>query len=256
MDPPTLLTVTRALEVLTAFLDAEELGVSSLSRRLGAPKSAVHRIVRTLAAQGFLAQSPNRRYRLGMRVLELGQACRLRTSLVQLAAPVLRELSRRAGANAHLAKLDRGEVVDIARDEYPAPLRVRKSPLLRRPAHATALGKALLAYGGAEALRQTLDNGLARLTPRTITRPDRLLAELERVRRRGYAVDNQEFDLGQRCVAAPVFDESGEAAAAISVSALITHLTEDRVPQFAAWVMEAARTLSAQLGHRAAAREA
>ena len=91
--------------------------------------------------------------------------------------------------------------------------------------------------------------GLARLTRKTITQPERFLNELARVRKRGYAVDNEEFYPGTRCVAAPVFDDSGRVVAAMSVSCLITQLTEDRVPDMAALVLDAAGHLSEQLGY-------
>lgn len=142
-----LQTIDRALDVLCAFSAREELGVSEMARSLGLPKSATHRILETLAQRGFLDRGDNRRYRLGLKVLELGNACRFRLSLVNIAQPVLRELSMHVNCNSHLAKLDGLEVVDLLRNEYPAPMRIARSPMLRRPAHCTALGKALLAFG-------------------------------------------------------------------------------------------------------------
>ncbi len=244
----SLQTLEHALDVLGVFAEKEELGVSELARRLGLHKSGIHRIVRTLASRGFVEQRPNRRYSLGVRVLELGNVYRLRLDLIRTAEPVLRQLSRQVNTNTHLARLEHGEVLDLLRVEYPAPLRVARSPILRRPAHCTALGKALLAYASPEKLNSVIEAGLPKLTRNTITQPDRLLKELERVRERGYAVDNQEFYPGIRCIAAPVFNENSEAVAAVSISGLITLVTEDRVPGFAALVMQAAREISVQLG--------
>jgi DNA-binding IclR family transcriptional regulator len=242
--------VDRALDVLCAFATSEELGISELSRRLELPKSAVHRLMSSLAARDFVARTSSRRYRLGMRILELGNICRLRLNLVKTADPLLRQLSARVGANAHLARLDGVEVVDLMRIEHPAPLRIGHSPLLRRPAHCTALGKCLLAFGPQPQVDRVLEHGLAKLTRRTITDPARLAAELVRVRQRGYAIDNEEFYAGLRCLAAPVFGESGALVAAVSVSALVTSFTEDRVESVADTLVEAARQLSMQLGYR------
>jgi DNA-binding IclR family transcriptional regulator len=113
------------------------------------------------------------------------------------------------------------------------------------------LGKALLAFSDARLAAQVAAGGLPRLTRYTITNPERFLAELERVRQRGYAVDNEEFYAGRRCLAAPVFDEHGRVAAALSISGMITDFTEDRVPAFAKIVMESAAQITEQLGHTA-----
>ncbi len=210
----------------------------------------MHRIVRALASKGFVQQRANRRYSLGLRVLELGNMYRLRLDLARNAEPILRRLSQRTNANAHLARMENSEVVDLLRVEFPTPLRVTRSPMMRRPAHCTALGKVLLAHGTEEHLQAVIRRGLPRLTGRTITQPKRLVHELERVRERGYAVDDEEFYPGIRCVAAPVFDEDSTVPAAMSVSGLITHVTQDRLPQFAEAVTHAARELSEQLGFR------
>ncbi len=175
---------------------------------------------------------------------------RLRLDMVRKAEPILRDLSRRANANTHLARLENGEVLDLLRVEYPSPLRVTKSPMLRRPPHCTALGKVLLAHGTIEEVNALFERGVARLTHKTITQPQRLLKELSRIRECGYAIDDEEFYNGIRCVAAPVFDENGDTVAAMSISGLITHVTEDRIPQLASWVMQACGDLSAQLGFR------
>jgi DNA-binding IclR family transcriptional regulator len=244
-----LQTIDRALDVLCAFGSKDEFGVSEMARVLALPKSATHRVLETLAARGFLEQGTNRRYRLGLKVLELGNVCRLRMELVNIAQPILRDLSVQANCNSHLAKLDGLEVVDLLRTEYPAPFRIARAPMLRRPAHCTALGKVLLAFGEPDLTDSVLAAGLPRLTRYTITKPDRFLAELQRIRKRGYAVDNEEFYAGRRCLAAPIFEESGRALAAVSVSAMITEITEDRVPAYARMVTASANKISEQLGY-------
>jgi IclR family transcriptional regulator, KDG regulon repressor len=243
-----LQTIDRALDVLCAFSDKDEIGISDLSRRLKLPKSAVHRVMHTLALRGFIEQGENRRYRLGLRVLELGNVCRLRTELASVGAPIVRALSVRANCNSHLAKMDGLEVVDLVRSEYPAPVRVARMAIMRRPVHCTALGKSMLAFGDGARVDAVIRAGLSRLTQRTITQPARFQGELSKIRERGFAIDNEEFYAGKRCVAAPVFDESRQVIAAVSLSGLMTQITEDRVEQFGALVMEAARRISAHLG--------
>jgi IclR family transcriptional regulator, KDG regulon repressor len=247
---PGLQTVDRALDILCAFSEKDEIGISELSRRLKLPKSAVHRVMHTLALRGFIEQGENRRYRLGLRVLELGNVCRLRMELPSVGALIVKELSVQANCNSHLAKMDGMEVVDLVRSEYPAPVRVARMPILRRPVHCTALGKAMLAFGDAAHVDVVIRAGLSRLTHRTITQPARFRGELSRIRERGFAIDNEEFYAGTRCVAAPVFDELGQVIAGLSLSALITHITEDRVEHFGSLVIEAARRISVRLGYR------
>jgi IclR family transcriptional regulator, KDG regulon repressor len=247
-----LQTIDRALDVLAAFGSKHEFGVSEMARSVGLPKSATHRILSTLAERGFLEQGANHRYRLGLKVLELGNACRLRMGVATIAKPIMENLSIQTNCNSHLAKLDGIEVVDLLRTEYPAPFRIGRTAMLRRPAHCTALGKALLAFSDARVAAEVAAAGLPRLTRYTITNPERFAAELERVRQRGYAVDNEEFYAGRRCLAAPIFDEHGRVAAAISVSGMITDVTEDRVPAFAKIVMDSASQITDQLGHTAA----
>ena len=246
-----LQTIDRALDVLAAFASKHEFGVSDMARAVGLPKSATHRILSTLTERGFLEQGSNHRYRLGLKVLELGNACRLRMGLTTIAQPIMESLSIQTNCNSHLAKLDGIEVVDLLRTEYPAPFRIGRTAMLRRPAHCTALGKALLAFSDPRLAAEAAAAGLPRLTRYTITNPERFQAELERVRQRGYAVDNEEFYAGRRCLAAPVFDEHGRVAAALSVSGMITDVTEDRVPAFAKIVIESASQITEQLGHTA-----
>jgi DNA-binding IclR family transcriptional regulator len=247
--------VEHALDILACFLQKEDMGVTDLSRRLNISKSATHRLVQTLAGRGFLEQTEQRRYQLGFALIELGNAYRCRMELTRIAEPILNRLSRRLQGNAHLAKLDGDEVVDLIRIENPSPVRLNRIAVLRRPAHATALGKVLLAGLGEEEKQRLSSRKLARLTRATITDPARLLEELRRVREKGYAVDNEEYSEGIRCLAAPVFDESGTVVAAVSVTGVVSHLTCDRVPAFAQETCRSAAEISRRLGYRAAGAE-
>lgn len=248
-----LQSVNRALDIVCAIAERHELGISELTRKLVFSKSTVHRVLQTLTTRGFVERTRSGRYRLGLKVLELGNSYRFQLDLVEIAEPILKELSQLLNANTHLAKLDQTEVVDLTRVEYPMPVRVAKFSILRRPAHCTGLGKVLLAYSGKATLDQALQK-LSKLTAKTITQPQRFLQELRRIRELGYGIDNEEFSLGIRCVAAPVFSDTSEVIAAISVSALITHLTYDKVPEFVKHVMRSAHEVSTRLGYRALAK--
>jgi len=246
----SLHSVDRALALLSAFAEREEFGVAELGTRLGIAKSVVHRLLHTLCARGFVEKTQSRRYRLGIRILELGNAYRIRMDLVRTGEALLHRFSRECNANVHLAKLDSEhvEVVDLVRVEFPYPIRVAKFSIFRRPATCTALGKAMLAFGDPADFERAVSFGLRKMGPNSITRPAALRAELDQIAERGWAVDNEEFSSGIRCVAAPVFDETGRAVAAVSVSGLITHITEDRIEYYARLTVSMAQQLSTRIG--------
>lgn len=243
-------SVDRALALLSAFSEREEYGVAELGTRLGIAKSVVHRLLLTLTSRGFVEKTEGRRYRLGIRILELGNAYRMRMDLVRTGEALLHRFSRECDANVHLAKLDseHAEVIDLVRVEFPYPVRVAKFPILRRPATCTALGKVLIAFGQPQDFESAVASGLRKMGPNSITKPAALRAELDRISERGWGVDDEEFSAGIRCVAAPVFDETGRAVAAVSVSGLITHITKDRIDHYAQLTVNMAQQLSTRIG--------
>jgi len=251
-------TVTNALALLEAFESAPSLGVSELSRRLALHKNNVFRLLATLEERGFVEQEPGGdRYRLALRCLELGQAFVRSRNLLREAQPLLDALAAELGESAHLAVLSDFEVVHLAGAQPDqlllAGLRVGR----RLPAHATALGKALLAFSP-EPLRQAYDAqvvsaGLAARTSATLTDRAKLLEHLHAVASRGVALDLEECERGVACAAAPVVDGTGRLVAAISVSGPSSRLVEDALAgPVARRVAACADTLSARLGCAAA----
>ncbi|MEE9606568.1 MAG: IclR family transcriptional regulator [Myxococcota bacterium] len=248
-------TVTNALRVLEAFRDREEVGVTELSVELGLHKNNVFRLLATLELQGYVDQSPrSERYRLGVRCLELGRAFSRSRSLLRSAHPVLVELADRAGESAHLAVLRDFDVVHL--DGVPSDrlvgtgLRVGQ----RLPVHCTALGKVLL--GGAdeevqeEYDRTAVARGLEPRTRATIVDRDKFFEHIRSGAAQGYAVDSEECEPGLCCAAAPVFDSSGVAVAAISVSGPVFRLDEQRLlGEIVPLVSAAAERLSRDLGY-------
>jgi IclR family transcriptional regulator, KDG regulon repressor len=226
--------VGRMVAVLDAFsAQTPELGVADLAERLGLPKSTVHRFLVNLEAGGLLERVPRTgRYRLGLRLLELGGVVVSQMSLLEEAPPILRELGAAAGEAAFLAVLEDGAAVYLeARSSGPmVPVGDR------RPAVRSALGKALLAWRAPEDLGEAAS--------------ERLAAELAGVRSRGFAVHDGE--LGVRGLAAPVRDHTGLVAAALGVEGPAARLTPGWTISLASALMDAARTLSRRLGaHRA-----
>jgi DNA-binding IclR family transcriptional regulator len=218
-------TVTNALRLLEEFRYAEQLGVTALARRLGLHKNNVFRLLATLEEMGFVEQvADNESYRLGTACLELGQAFARTRTLTRLGRSVLEALARDTQETAHLAVLEGFEVVHL--DGEPARQQVVSRVRLgeRLPAHASALGKAILACGDPTEWervdRDWIRGGeLAALTGATITDRDKFFEHLRSSAGLGYALDLQESAAGLCCAAAPVRDASGRVVAAISVSA-------------------------------------
>ena len=243
--------IERAVAILNAFSAEEsELGVTELAERLGLHKSTVHRFMVNLDAAGLVERNPRTgRYRLGLRIFELGGLVMQRMNLWDEALPFLEGLVRDSGETGHLAVLGGGEAIYIERVEARRALRVPSAIGRGYPAHATNLGKVLLADLSRERVAEIIaERGLAAYTPHTITDPEQLSAELERIRENGYAVDNEEYDEGLRCIGAPVRDHSGRVVAALGIGGPVTRITPERVDELAGLVIAAAAGLSRRLG--------
>ena len=250
-------TVINALRLLEEFQDAEELGVTHLSRRLDLHKNNVFRLLATLEQRGYVDQNPEtERYRLGIRTLELGRAFTRSRSLLQRARSPLRALADALGESAHLGVLRGFEVVHL---DGAAPDRLVLSRVRvgwRLPAHCTALGKALLGCAP-ESVREAFDRtvvagGLERRTPATIVDRDKFFEHLRSVAVQGFAVDAEECEEGLCCVAAPVHDGDGDLVAALSVSGPAFRLDEDGLlREVAPKVTQVADRLSRDLGYAA-----
>jgi DNA-binding IclR family transcriptional regulator len=210
----TYQSAERVLALLKSFDDSRvELGVAELSRALGVHKSTASRLAAALERAGFLTRS-GRRYRLGVEVIRLGTLALRSFDLVATMQPAMEKLSQRTGETVNLAVPDGHDVLNVAEVPSTYILSASGGWIGRRTRpHAVANGKVLLAYG---ALPPPVS--LERFTPQTITSPDELAAQLEDVRRDGYATAVAELEAGLVAVAAPVFDPAGTCVAALSVS--------------------------------------
>lgn len=246
-------SLRRAIEILL-LLGSEgktEWGVTDIGRELGLPKSTVHRLLSTLEAYGLVEQNPETAlYRLGLRLFELGSVVLKNMNLRRIALPIIQELSARCGETVHLGVLSDWEVLSIEEAESPLTLKATVYIGKRAPLHCTAVGKALLAFLKENELEAIIAaKGLKKYTENTITDPALLKEHLSQIRARGFAVDNEEHELGVRCVGAPVFDHEGKVVASISASGPSFRITEDRVNELALEVIAAAQRISGALGY-------
>lgn len=246
-------SVERAADLLSALAQAGlPLGVRELAARLDVSKSSVHRILVSLRSRGFVEEDPvTGRYRLGLRAMEVGVAVLDQLEPYGACKPYLEELLRQTNETVNLALLDEedGQVVYLAKLEPPQSIRINTRLGARRPAHCTALGKAILSEmppAKAESLLRL--RPLQRLTERSVVEVDRLLRHLAECRERGYAVDDEEFEEGIICVGAPVRGRDGQATMAMSVSAPRFRTPPERVAQLGAMVRATALAASRRFG--------
>lgn len=224
----TVQAVTRALLLLELLADGGPLPISELAHRSGLPLGTAHRLLATLSDRGYVRQDADRRYLLGTALLPLGHAA---TRLVgRRALPFLRELAQVTGETVNLAVLEDDHVVYLA--QAPGSHRMRMFTQVGRRVlpHSTAVGKVLLAWHDEEQLHHLIARlGLPERTPRTITSPVAFRAELRATRERGWGVDDEEEELGVRCLAVPV-GAGPRPVAALSVSAPSSRL-DDKEPE-------------------------
>jgi len=202
--------VVKALDVLEVFQDGEELQLSEISKRVSLNKSRAFRLLYTLCERGYVERaSDGHRYKLGLKLFE--HASNLRRDLKQIAQNHMRKLQQRFNETVNLAVLHNGEVLYIDLLESSRPFRMSAMVGSRMPISNTSLGKALMAYASEHDLDEVFDT----LTP---TELRKMRAEMEIVKRRGYATDQEENEPGVACIGAPILNESGISIGAMSIS--------------------------------------
>lgn len=253
-NPYTVRSVDRALRLVDLVAGGPEQGMSlsEISRALGMSKSSVLATARTLLAQDYLrVVEPSSRYKLGMALIRLGDQTARQLPLGEMCQPVLRRLAAATGMTARIALADDSHPLFIARDDGPGTVRFHTPLGLRESPHSTAAGKAILATMSEAAILAFCDvNGLPSRTHHTITTASTLIEELRLVRRRGFAIDDQEDALGVFCIGAAFFDHNDSCMGALSVTGIKGDLTSRKVSALGAQLREHADEVSALLGGR------
>lgn len=253
-SPYRVQVLDRTFGILNAFAEngSTELGGPELSARLGLHRSTVHRLLTVLERNRYLEKNPvSGKYRLGWKLVELGMHAVSRLDLSEIARPHLERLVEETGETAHMGILRQGEMISVANVESRKTLRTPLTVGRRTPAHCSSQGKVLLAFLPPGTLQEFVrSHGLKAYTGNTITRVSRLQRELETVRQRGYAVDEEESEEGLKCIGAPVHDYSGRIVAAISIAGPASRLGDKRMGHLIHSVTQAASGLSTALGYQ------
>ena len=246
----TIQSVVKAAKILDILLKKGELGISDISAEMSMSKSTVYGIVNTLAETGFIEQdSESKKYRLGLRLFELGSAVENRMDIRTEARPFCEELSRKYSQTVHLATHSEGSVVYIDKFDIPDFLIVYSQVGKRAPMNITGVGKAMLAYLDDEYIQKYVINDLVSKTPKSCDTAEKLYKSLENVRNLGYAVDDEEIQLGLRCIAAPIFNKNKKVVAAVSLSGMINAVSSEKTEEIAKDVMLCAANISRRLGY-------
>jgi IclR family KDG regulon transcriptional repressor len=246
-----LQTIQKAGELLALFdRDHTEWGVREAATKLKIAKSSAHDLMSSLAKLGFLNRTEENRYRLGWRLVTLSETLLATTELRKEAHPVMEDLAAQYQETIHLAVLDDTQAVYVDKLEGRQAVRVELTSLgARLYAHCSALGKVLLAYSSeAEVNRIIQTAGLPRFTPNTITDEEELGQNLARIRKQGFAYDMEEILPDLCCVAAPIYNHTGQVIAAISMSIPAYRFRRSQT-EFREGVIRAAKTISKRLGY-------
>ena len=249
-------SLQRALGVLEVVANNHApMGSTEISRKVGLHPSTTHHLLQTLTSRGYLAQDEQtREYYVGSKVFQVAALAWNEANLLKLAAPTLADVAQYSGETSHLSLITQNEITVIHKVEGKDPIRVSARVGYPSPAHCTANGKILLSSFPKDQLKEFLtENELRPFTPNSVTSIEHLERELTRVRAQGYAVDNQEFKIGVRCIAAPLWNFTGQVIAAIGITGPAWRMTEDRMPDLAEYLTSVSRRLSRGLGYAGAA---
>jgi DNA-binding IclR family transcriptional regulator len=246
-------SVAKALEILSLFsTDEPRLMLTTISKRMGIPKSTAHHLVSTLLQYGFVEQQDDASYALGKTIIALTQNVLVNVELRDRAAPLLRELADVCSESVYLTVRDGDQVLYIYAIESPQRLLARTAVGDRAPLYCTSVGKAILAFLPSRDIVRMYGEGgapLAAFTPHTLTNLNYLLDELALSRTRGYAIDNQEHELDTYCVGAPIFNASNAVIGACSISGTDPHIVGARLEALADGVVQVTQDISRRMGY-------
>jgi DNA-binding IclR family transcriptional regulator len=248
----TVPSVSRALAILELLAQSKRgLSLSDISRKLALPKSSVHVLVRTLELIGYLKNNRiSKKYHFGLKLISLSNTALENLEMRELARPFLQDLMLKTGLTVHMAILEGAEAVIIEKIEALGMLRLATWVGRRLDANSSSLGKALLAFDPDQDMsRRLIGRAYARHNRNTITSPDKLARELKKIRELGYAFDDEEGEIGFRCIGAPIYDSASKVIAAVSVAGTSVQIPKENAAKLASAVKATAHEISAHLGH-------
>lgn len=245
-------SLDRALRLVDLISATEGIGCSELSKKIGLERTTVFRLLETLLAHKYVGRNPiTKKYTLGGKVLDLASKARKEMRFQDMGRPFLKKLAQMTGETAHLAVFNEGEVIIVDQEIGSHRIGVHTFIGMREPVYCTALGKALLSQlGDREIMGIVKKKKFSAYTKNTITTLVKLKKAINLARNSGYALDDEEYKAGIRCLAAPVLDHRGVAVAAIGISGPADRVTKKKLDYFSKIIREIGGNFSEQIGYR------
>jgi DNA-binding IclR family transcriptional regulator len=226
-------SVDRALSIIEILSKEKELGVTELSKRLNIHKSTIFSLLGTLQYRGYISQNlKTGKYQLSLKLFEIGHIVFDGLDLLKISRPYLEKLLTLHEETVHLVVLDNDEIIYIDKIESSQSIKISSRIGSRLPVHCTGVGKAMIAFKSEQEIKEIIKHKpLKRFTSNTITNYENFLKELQKIRRQGYAMDNEEFEQGLICVAAPIKDIKGNVIAALSIAGPTIRMNKEKIFQ-------------------------
>ncbi|NLK22274.1 MAG: IclR family transcriptional regulator [Epulopiscium sp.] len=246
-------SVDRTLSILEVLSDYDDgLGVADISAKLDLHKSTVHRLLSTLIIKGYVEQnSENSRYKITLKLFELGSKRISNMDILEIARPYLKELMEKTNEVVHLVIRENTDIIYIDKVESKTTIRMHSRIGRRSPAYCTAVGKAILSGLDDKKIEKIWEESdIKQYTPFTIINLEDFKRELKSIREKGFAVDEEENELDVRCVGASIYDYTGETCAAVSISGPITRMTDEKIKEFSRWLVHYTMEISKELGYK------
>lgn len=247
-----VLSVDKALIIIKLLAEkGRDMKLTEISEELDINKGTLHGLISTLKFHGFIDQDgKTQKYRLGLYLIELGDIASKSLDIIQITSPIIEEVSNKLQETVHIAKLDNFDVVYVDKKESKQSMRIYTSIGSRNPAYCTGVGKAMLAYLDEDTLNMLLPEKVEKFTPNTVTDKEEFIKRLKLIKEKGYALDNEEFSVGLKCVAAPIFNHEGKAIYGLSVSGPSVRMTEEKVQESIKLIKLAAEKISRKIGYK------
>lgn len=242
-------SLDRAMDVLKTVAEADGLSLTEIAEAGGQSPATVYRILTTLGRHRFVEfDEINQLWFVGLEAFRTGMGFLGRTQLSERARPIMQRIMVETGETVNLAILDGGEVIFVGQIETHEPIRAFFRPGTRSSGHASGIGKAIMAHLDADVIEARFSKKLTSHTPNTITDHQVLRRELDDIRARGWAVDNEERTIGMRCIAAPIFNSFGEAIAGVSLSGPSVRVRPEKDAEFGTLIARAADEITRSTG--------
>ena len=249
-DSYEIQSVRKTFRLIECLSAADEMSITELGNSIELNKGAIFRILSTLRSLGYIEQNPaNEKYRLGLKLFEIGSQVLIRLNEVQEAHNIMEQIAQETQETVHLATLREGYVVYLDKIDSKHVLRIFSRVGNRAPCYCTGVGKALLAWLPEEEISRIMKmQKIVKYTENTITTVKELKKELKKIRMQGYSEDNQEHQQGIRCIAAPIRNRAGKVVAAISITYPEIRNSEEIKENYKALILKAGEQISNRLG--------